>query len=195
MKKVSMLIVGIITLFITVGSVETVDAQGRGRGRGKSMVRVYHPVVVRRAHVRYSNMPRWGAVITTMPPSAVMIRSNRNQYYFHNGIYYTPRNSGFVIVRPTRGLRISMLPVGYRTVVVGPGNYYYYYGTYYAKAENGNEYKVVDPPVGAVVDALPDGYEVKKIDGTEYYVLDDVYYAEVDVPDFEDHVGYEVVKR
>ena len=98
-------------------------------------------------------------------------------------------------MRPARGLRISVLPMGYRTVVVGPANYYYYYGTYYAKAENGNEYKVVDPPVGAVVDALPDGYEVKKIDGTEYYVLDDVYYAEVDVPDFEDHVGYEVVKR
>ncbi len=28
----------------------------------------------------------------------------------------------------------------------------------------------------------------------EYYELDGIYYAEVDAPEFEDGVGYEVVK-
>ena len=192
MQKIRILIVA-MTLLVTAGSMETVEAQGRGKGHGKrGAVRVYHPVVVRKAHVRYGHLPRWGTVVTTMPPSAVIIRSGRNPYYFSNGIYYAAQNSGFVIVRPARGLRIGLLPVGYRTIVVGPRNYYYYYGTYYTKAEK--EYKVVDPPVGAIIDALPEGYEIKTIRGTEYYEFDGVYYAEVDVPEFEGGVGYEVVK-
>jgi len=132
-------------------------------------------------------------VVTVRPAAAVAVRAGRNSYFFADGVYYAQGGAGYMIVRPVRGIRIRVLPVGYRTIVIGPRNYFYYYGTYYALADGG-EYQVVDPPLGAVVDALPDGYEVKSIDGVEYYVLDGVYYAEVDAPEFEDGVGYEVVK-
>lgn len=180
----------ILLFFITLISlafVEDVKSQGRGR-------RVYHPVVVRKAHVRYATMPRWGTVVKVRPANSVIIRERRNPYYFSNGVYYAHRRGAYTVVRPARGLRIRVLPVGYRTIVVGPRNYYYYYGTYYAKVDNSKEYNVVDPPEGAVVDALPDGYEIKSVNGTEYYFLDGVHYAEVDAPEFEDGVGYEVVK-
>jgi len=150
-------------------------------------------VVVRRAHVRYAGMPRYGATVRVVPTGATVIKYRRTPYYFHNGIYYSRRGADYVVVRPVRGVRVRVLPVGYRTVVVGPASYYYYYGTFYTKAPQAEEYEVTEAPEGAVVDALPEGYEVETIDGNEYYVLDGVYYAEVDAPEFDDNVGYEVV--
>lgn len=150
-------------------------------------------VVVRKAHVHYVGKPRWGTTVRVVPTGATVIKYKRTPYYFHNGVYYNRRGADYVVVRPARGLHVRVLPVGYRTVVVGPAHYYYYYGTYYTKAKRVEEYTVVDAPEGAVVDALPEGYEVETIDGKEYYVLDNVYYAEVDAPEFEDTVGYEVV--
>lgn len=190
MKKIKMIVV-LITVLTIAGSVQTAEAQGRGHERHGAEVRVSHPVVVRQAHARYSNLPRWGTTVTTRPAASIEIRSHRNPYYSTNGIYYAPRNSGYAVVRPSRGLRISVLPLGYRAINVGRRNYFYYYGTYYSGS--GNQYTVVDPPIGAVVDALPDGYEVQMIRGNEYYVLDGVYYAEVDAPEFPDGVGYQVV--
>jgi Family of unknown function (DUF6515) len=175
-----------VILISSIFLVHETQAQRRGR--------TYHSVVVRRAHVRYATLPRWGTVVSVRPAGAVVIGRRRHPYYFQEGIFYAPRKGGYAIVRPARGIRIRALPIGYRTVIVGPRTYYYYYGTYYSKADNSNEYDVVDPPEGAVVDALPDGYDVKTVANTEYYFFDGVYYAEVDAPEFEDGVGYEVVK-
>jgi len=146
--------------------------------------------VTRKAHVRYAALPRWGAAVTVVPAGAIVISS----YHFHNGIFYSKRNNGFVVVRPIRGVRIRVLPVGYRTIILGPKTYYYYYGTFYTKVVNVEEYEVVDAPAGAIVDALPDGYEVKTVNGNEYYILDGVYYGEVDAADIDGGVGYKVVK-
>ena len=175
---------------------QTAEAQRRRNNRVavRVGVRPGHRVVVRRAHVHYAHLPRWGSVVTVRPAGAIVIRSRRNNYYYHQGIYYRPNGSNFVVVRPARGLRVTVLPTGYRTVLVGPRTYYYYYGTYYSQISTNNEYETVDSPTGAVVDSLPDGYEVKSKSGNEYYVLDGVYYSEVDAPEFEDGVGYEVVE-
>lgn len=178
---------------------ENTQAQGRRKPAKVRVVRHHtrvvkvHPRVVRRAHVRYALLPRWGAVVATRPAGAVIIGSKHGPYHFHNGIYYTHRNAGFTIVRPAPGIRIRVLPVGYRHMIIRTRPYYYYYGTFYVKADN-DEYEVIDAPEGAIVDALPDGYEVKTIGDTEYYVLDGVYYAEVDTDEIDDGVGYQVVK-
>lgn len=163
--------------------------------RGTTVVvrRPQRTVVVRKAHVRYTGMPRWGTKVRVVPTGAVVVKHRRTPYYFYNGVYYNRVGRDYVVVCPARGIRVKVLPVGYRTVVIGPARYYYYYGTFYTKAAEFEEYTVVEAPEGAVVDALPEGYEIEKIDGKEYYVLDDVYYAEVDVPEFEDKIGYEVV--
>ena len=163
--------------------------------RGTTVVvrRPQHAVVVRKAHVRYVGMPRWGTKVRVVPTGAVVVKHRRTHYHFYNGVYYNRVGRDYVVVRPARGLRVRVLPVGYRTVVVGPARYYYYYGTFYTKAPEVEEYSVVEAPEGAVVDALPEGYEVETIDGKEYYVLDDVYYAEVEADEFDDKIGYEVV--
>jgi hypothetical protein len=189
----------IATVLVTVSVSETAEAQRRVRARGGvrrdvRVVRVHRKVVVRKAHVHYAHLPRWGTVVTTIPAAAVVIKTQRSPYYFWNGVYYAPRNGSYVIVRPTPGIRIKTLPMGYRRIVVGPRPYYYYYGAFYTKIDQTDEYETVEPPEGAIVDALPEGYEVRKVGDTEYYVLDGTYYAEVDAPEFDDKVGYEVVK-
>jgi hypothetical protein len=200
MKKLKIPISFLILLF-TILTVQTTEAQGRHRVKKvkvvkRNHVRVVkvHPHVNRRAHVRYAALPRWGAVVTNYPAGALVIRSAAHPFYFHSGIYYAPRQNNYVIVRPARGLRIRVLPVGYRRVIIGPRPYFYYYGTFYSKIDNTEEYEVVDAPEGAIVDALPDGYDIKTIGENEYYELDGVYYAEVDDSNFEDGVGYKVVK-
>ncbi len=165
------------------------------RRKNKKVVIVHkrpgHRVVYRKAHIRYSTLPRWGAGVVVRPVNAVLIGGRGNKYYYHSGVYYTNRNNSYVVVRPYRGIRIRVLPAGFRIVPVATRKYYYYYGTYYVKSAN--DYVVVNTPKGAVVDALPDGYEIKTIDGNEYYYLYGDYYAEVDAPEFVDGVGYEVV--
>lgn len=167
------------------------SAQRRKSTKVAVVIRPGHRVVVRKAHIRYSTLPRWGASLHARPANAILVSGRRNPYYFNNGVYYTQRNNNWVVVRPSRGVRISVLPAGYRNIVIGPRKYYYYYGTYYVKSAS--DYVVVNPPEGAVVDALPDGYDIKTIDGNEYYYLDGVYYAEVDASEFADGVGYQVV--
>ena len=78
------------------------------------------------------------------------------------------------MVRPAFGIRVKVLPVGYRRVVVGPTNYYYYYGTYYV--QRNEEYEVVEAPLNAEIGSLPDGYNTINVDGEEYYELDGIYY-------------------
>jgi hypothetical protein len=186
----------IMMLCLIVAKSHLAEAQMRIAVRARVGARMMRPhrVAIRRAHFRYAHMPRWGTTVAVLPPAAIAVRSGGLIYHFHNGVFYAPRGRGYIVVRPTLGVRVRMLPVGYRTVVLGPRRYYYYYGTFYKGVDSVNEYEVVNPPVGAVVDALPDGYEIKKSNGTEYYVLDGVYYAEVDTNQFADGIGYEVVK-
>jgi len=200
MKKFIILATAFVAIITLTVIPENAEAQGRRKPAKVRVVRHHHsrvikvhPRVVRRAHVRYTHLPRWGTVITNSPTGAVLISSKHGPYYFNNGVYYAQRRSGFTIVRPVPGIRIRVLPIGYRHMIIGTRPYYYYYGTFYTKADN-NEYTVVDAPEGAIVDALPEGYEVKSIGDTEYYVLDGVYYAEVDTEEIEDGIGYQVVK-
>jgi uncharacterized protein DUF6515 len=158
--------------------------------RGPVTIVKIRPHVSRNAHVHYAHMPRWGSVVTVLPAGYLTY----NTFYYHSGVFYTKRNNGFVVVHPARGIRITTLPLGYRTIYIGPHTYYYYYGTFYTKVVNHDEYEIIDAPEGAVVDALPEGYEVKTIHDNEYYVLDGVYYGEVDTNDIDGGVGYRVVK-
>lgn len=193
MSRLRIVTLLILSIIFVGAFVEPSYGQRSKRKVVRHTVRVRHHVVVRKAHVRYAHLPRWGAVVATAPAAALVIKTHATPYHFHNGIYYTPRNGSYVVVRPARGIRVAVLPAGYRRVVVGPRPYYYYYGTFYTKVKDTDAYETIEPPIGAVVDALPDGYDVKTINGEEYYVLDGTYYAEVDAPEFEDGIGYEVM--
>ena len=49
-------------------------------------------------------------------------------YRYQQGYYYRPYGSTFRFVIPPFGIRISTLPIGYRSFNVGPSPYYYYGG-------------------------------------------------------------------
>ena len=201
MKKCITLLSFIPLVIVAIFLPRNLQAQVR-RGPDKIKVLRYHhtrvvrvyPQLVRPAHVRYAHLPRWGTVVSQSPARAIVISSNYGPYYFHDGIYYVPRQQGFTIVRPVSGIRIKVLPVGHRRFTIRKRSYYYYYGTFYVKPDKSDEYEVVDAPEGAIVDALPDGYEVKYIGGTEFYVLDGVYYTEVETHQIKEGIGYRVVK-
>ena len=148
--------------------------------------------VTRRAHFAYRHLPRHRATVRVVPRGAVVVRRGGITYHYHEGIFYRPRASAFVVTRPAIGLGVQVLPPARTRIVVAKRTYFYYYGTFYI--EKDGEYKVTGAPEGALVEALPDGYEVKEVEGTEYYVLDDVYYQEVETDELEPGVGYEVVK-
>ncbi len=147
--------------------------------------------VTRRAHYAYRHLPRYRATVRVVPKGAVVVRRGNVTYHYHNGIFYRPRASAFVVARPAVGVKVRVLPPARTRIVVAKRTYFYYYGTFYQ--EKDGEYEVTGAPEGALVAALPEGYDVEEIDGTEYYVLDGVHYQEVETDELEDGVGYEVV--
>lgn len=163
----------------------------RRRTRRRTRRRVRRRVT-RRAHFAYRTLPRYRATVTVVPRGAVVVRRGGVSYHYHEGVFYRPKASAFVVVRPGVGVRVRVLPPARRRIVVVNQPYFYYYGTFYKQVDS--EYEVVEAPEGALVDALPEGYEVKEIDGNEYYALDGVYYQEVETDELESGVGYEVVK-
>ena len=70
--------------------------------------------------------------------------------------------------------RITELPEGHSTLRHGDSEYYYYFGTYYAKAEDG--FAVIEPPPGVVVSYLPFGYTVEEGNGSSHFTFGGVSY-------------------
>ena len=122
----------------------------------------------------YRHLPRRGALVTSIHSKALVVNFGGVRYRYHSGVWYKPRGNKWVVFRSPIGVRINVLPTGYRRCMVGNRTYYYYYGTYYLKSND--EYEVVSAPVGAEVGSLPDGYNTITVNGQEYYELDDIYY-------------------
>ncbi|PTS94272.1 hypothetical protein DBR11_23740 [Pedobacter sp. HMWF019] len=186
-------------IIAALAMLSTASAQNRGQQRqsngpgSRPDNRPAHQTVLREANVHYKNMPKWNAAAPSKPVAPIRLQAGKNPYYFSKGVYYTRKNNSYVVSRPPRGMRLKVLPVGYRTIPFGGLSYYYYFGTFYNLDPASNQYVVIDPPVGAIVDALPDGYEIQVVNGIEYYYFDGTYYAEVDAPEFPNGIGYQVV--
>jgi len=130
----------------------------------------------RKAHFRYRHLPRRGKVVRTVGAGFFGVRFRGIGYRFHKGVWYRPKGKRFLVTRGPVGIRVAVLPVGFRALHIQSKPYYYYYGTYYVKLEDSEEYEVINAPIGAEVEALPEGYTVVKVNGAEYYKLDEVYY-------------------
>ena len=135
-------------------------AQSRHSYRGRGYYRSYYP-----SRVYAYNRP------------FVSVRFGSMGYRYQQGYFYRPYGSVFRVSIPPFGIRIATLPMGYRSIHVGPDPYYYYNGIYYRSAP-GKQYEVVAPPLGARVSELPPGAKVTVIDGRKYYELDGTYYEE-----------------
>lgn len=143
---------------------------GRYRARGHS--HKYYPVRYYPQKTYYYNQP------------FVSVSFGGSSYRYQRGYFYRPYGTSFRMVVPPVGIHITTLPVGYRSLYVGPNPYYYYQGTYY-RPNSKKQYEVVAPPLGAVVDELPAGAKVTVIDGQKYYVLSGTYYQEQITSDSE----------
>lgn len=98
-----------------------------------------------------------------------------NPYYYNAGFFYGYYGGYYRPLFPPFGLRISILPVGYMPVYIGPYVYYYYNGIYYRQYGTA-AYEVVDAPMGAVVSSLPQGARPVVINGENLYELNGTYY-------------------
>jgi len=149
--------------------------------------------VKRVAHHHYKHLPKRGVVVTSLPSGVVVVKHKGAKLHAHNGVFYKPKGAAsFVVVRAPLGLRVKVVPPGHKRIMVRKRQYYYHYGTFYAKAPNSDEYEVVTAPVGAEVDAIPEGYDMEEIDGVVYYTMDDVKYQEKESGNGDP--VYEVVK-
>jgi len=115
----------------------------------------------------------------------------RTGYYRHyGGYYYRPHYGFYRPFVPHFGVRVMLLPRGYRRIYAGAYPYYYYGGVYYAPLP-GRGYQTVKPPTGARISELPGDAQAVIIDGQQYYVFDGTYYKEVITND--NRTEYEVV--
>ena len=77
---------------------------------------------------------------------------------------------------PARGHYVERLPSGYRAVVYGRSQYYFYGGAWYRPY--GARFVVVAPPFGIVVPLLPPFYTTIMLGGVPYYYANEVYYTQ-----------------
>lgn len=125
-------------------------------------------VVVRKANLRR---------VETLPAGARPVTFRNTKYHFHKGFFYQRNNDAYVAIMPPRGIRIGLLPLGYKRIVVAGRPYFYYQGVYYVNVEGEETYEVVDPPVDAVVDHLPDdNMNEVQIEGETLYEVDGSLY-------------------
>jgi hypothetical protein len=113
-------------------------------------------------HGRY--YPPVGTVSASLPPDYRPYYRGSQPYYFHGGIWYAPRGSGFVVINPPVGLVIAALPPYYSTVWISGVPYYYADNAYYSWQPDQNGYAVVEPPNDAdAPSAPPDGAQMDLI--------------------------------
>lgn len=104
-------------------------------------------------HDRY--YPPRDYVVKSLPRTYRVIPHHGTRYYYHDGIWYRPSGSRFVVVLPPVGLVVPLLPPFYTTIWVGSVPYYYAGGVYYVWRPDERVYAVADPPPDAEVAEQP----------------------------------------
>lgn len=98
----------------------------------------------RYGHDRYYPPP--GHPVNVLPPAHRTIVFHNERYFFFDGIWYRPRNSHFIVVRPPIGVIVPVLPSFYTVIWVGAVPYYYAAGIYYTWYPEYRAYVVSEPP-------------------------------------------------
>jgi hypothetical protein len=156
--------------------------------------------------------PKLGMQLSILPNGYSSFSIGPSPYYYHNGTYYQPYRTGFMVVAPPMGAVIYQLPRGAAPTQLDGEKYYEYNGTYYKEgidSENRFSYTVVGTDgvinkdseaiessptkVGYKTDELPEHCRPVVIDGERLYATaSGQYYKKV----FEaDKVYYELVER
>ncbi|WP_378178159.1 DUF6515 family protein [Aquimarina sp. SS2-1] len=81
------------------------------------------------------------SVVVTKVHNPRMVVHKNIKYYRSGGVWYIKKNRRYVTVAAPIGVRVNVLPTGYRVVKVNGVRYYRYKGVYYKKS--GRNYVVV----------------------------------------------------
>lgn len=134
------------------------DQRGGGRdGHGARPPQRGYVLDQRYHHDRY--YPPRDYVVNKLPPPYRAVPYRGTHFYFHDGAWYRPHGSRFVVVLPPVGLMVPFLPPFYTTIWVGSIPYYYAGGVYYVWQPEERTYVVSAPPPEAEVSeqaAVPD---------------------------------------
>ena len=118
-----------------------------------------------------------GMVLRGLPQGYVNLALGGRPYYYYQGVYYQPGQSGYVVVTPTSGVIVPTLPPGAQATAINGTLYYYAGGAFYIQQPTG--FLVVPPPLGVTVATLPPNAAPVTINGNLYYMADSVYYLPV----------------
>lgn len=162
------------------GSRESYRNNDRGGNRGNT--------IVVKGNREIKHYPRENTVIVTNRPERRVTEVHTNyhrisyrgvDYSYDNGRYYRVNNGAYIVTTPPRGIRVSIIPTGFLTLMVGTLPYYYYGGVYYREVAS-SSYEVVDAPMGAIVPELPaDDVRAVVIGGKTYFEYDNILYKPV----------------
>ncbi len=99
--------------------------------------------------------PPRGHAVPVLPPNHRVVPYRGARYHYHDGVWYRPSGTRFVVILPPVGVIVPFLPPFYTTVWVGGLPYYYAGGVYYTWRPEENGYVVADAPPGTEVSEQP----------------------------------------
>jgi hypothetical protein len=161
--------------------------------------------------------PSLGFYLNTLPYGYYPFYMGSSMYYYNNGIFYSPYDSGYVVTAPPVGAAVPGLPRGAKSIMIDNQQFFEYNGVYYKVVINdkGDKVYVVagkdgvlstareddgdgdtadqyqGPRVGDIVNRLPENTRSVTLNGKKYYVsLDEVYYEAV--TDNRGNIAYKV---
>jgi len=139
----------------------------------------YHPYIYHPYHPYYWG-PNWhpfGYFIGALGIGAFAFTLANQNYYYNEGVYYEPFNSGYRVINAPIGAIVNSLPDGYESIDMGDQNFFYYGGSFYVEVQGG--YQVIQAPYGAVVSQIPEGAVERNLNGQSVLVYNNTYFLPI----------------
>ena len=89
-----------------------------------------------------------GTAVASLPRGTTTVYHSGSPYYYSDGVFYEPSDSGYEVVAPPLGITVNRLPRGAEIEKVGNLQYFVYNDTYYQALYGGSGvvYQVVEDP-------------------------------------------------
>jgi len=113
--------------------------------------------VIDKRHSHNHYYPPRGFIVPTLPVEHRVVIHHGTHYYYHQGIWYRPSGTRFVVVLPPFGLIVPVLPPFFTVVWYGAVPYYYADGVYYVWYPEHHYYVVAEPPPESELHEQPPG--------------------------------------
>jgi len=113
--------------------------------------------VIDKRHSHNHYYPPRGHIVPTLPVGHRPILYRGVHYHYHDGVWYRPSGTRFIVVLPPPGIIVPFLPPFFTIVWYGSVPYYYAGGVYYLWYPEHRYYAVAEPPPESEVREQPAG--------------------------------------